>query len=864
MDGTEAPLSSAAPANPASEPGTEDATPESGRPPGGRSRWTTIALVAAFLVLLFLAIFLPPLINLGHYRRSITASMSLALGRPVYVGGMQLRLLPLPGIAMTDFTVEEDPSFGYEPALHANSVVAYLRFSSLWRGRLEVSRISLDEASLNLVRNQAGQWNIGSILLRASQIPNAPTGERHAGRNLRFPYIEATDSRINFKQGVEKKPFSLMNADFSMWQASGNQWGLRLKAQPVRTDLELHLSDTGSLSVEGSLERAPALDSMPVDLDAEWSGAQLGQVSRLLAGSDSGWRGGLDATASLRGTLGNLAVRSRLRVANLRRLEFQPVNTVDVDATCQGAYHHTEHSITGVTCFWPVSAGHLLLTADTLNVAPPRGDLHLEINRIPAQFPVTLLGLIRPRVDSLSATGTLNGDFDWTTKPQPVLTGHAEATGITLSSGSHSISLPAMHFVAATVPSAVHSGKHRAPAPQIPNSVSLQPVSIPFGAPQPLVVDAQVTRSGFALHFTGQASLDRLTSAGTDFGLLGNSLAALTGKGRVEINTTTSSNWMAALANPAPAPATTGSIRLQNAQIHPAFLHSPVTIESADLFLSPQQISWQNAAFRYQHLALRGSLDFPAACNQSQPCPASFSLQSPTLDAGALEAALLARPQSGILGQFFSDALGSSEPTPWPLLHGSVAAATLQLGRLPLHNATAMVSIDGTALTIHSLDGSTLGGAFHASGGMNLNAGLPAWSITAQISGAQATQAGALFHERWGTGVLTGAVRLTASGFHLPDLISTAAGDFRATWQKGGMAVASGVPLNRFDRWTASGSVANRTLTLATGSVTRNGNTNSVRGTITFDRRIDLTVDTRKGPVRIGGALAQPPAAAQP
>ena len=93
----------------------------------------SLIVVAALIVLLLLAIFLPPLINLGKYRRSITASMSAALGRPVYVGGMQLRLLPMPGIVMSDFTVDEDPAFGYEPALHAHSVVASLRFSSLWR-----------------------------------------------------------------------------------------------------------------------------------------------------------------------------------------------------------------------------------------------------------------------------------------------------------------------------------------------------------------------------------------------------------------------------------------------------------------------------------------------------------------------------------------------------------------------------------------------------------------------------------------------------------------------------------------------------------------------------------------------------------
>ena len=194
--------------------------------------WLRVAIAGALIALLLLAIFLPPYFNLGKYRHTITASMSEALGRPVYVGGMQLRLLPTPGIVMTDFTVDEDPSFGYEPALHATSVVASLRLTSLWRGRLEVSRISLDEANLNIVRNAAGEWSIGSVLLRASQIANAPTGQRRLSARPRFPYIEATNARIDFKDGAEKKPFSLMNAEFSMWQANADEWRLRMRAQP--------------------------------------------------------------------------------------------------------------------------------------------------------------------------------------------------------------------------------------------------------------------------------------------------------------------------------------------------------------------------------------------------------------------------------------------------------------------------------------------------------------------------------------------------------------------------------------------------------------------------------------------------------
>ena len=46
--------------------------------------------------------------------------MSNSLGRPVRMSGVELRLLPRPGFVITDLTVEEDPSYGAEPVLHAS------------------------------------------------------------------------------------------------------------------------------------------------------------------------------------------------------------------------------------------------------------------------------------------------------------------------------------------------------------------------------------------------------------------------------------------------------------------------------------------------------------------------------------------------------------------------------------------------------------------------------------------------------------------------------------------------------------------------------------------------------------------------
>jgi hypothetical protein len=829
---------------------------ESGKRSGTTRR--KLAIAGAVVLLLVLALVLPPLINLGKYRRSITASMADALGRPVTVGNMQLRLLPMPGIVMSDFTVAEDPAFGHEPALHANSVVASLRLTSLWRGRLEVSRISLDEANLNLVRDSHGQWSIGTLLQRASQIPNAPTGSRHAGARPRFPYIEASDARIDFKEGVEKKPFSLMNAEFSMWQASDDEWRLRLEAQPVRTDLELRLSDTGTLRLEGSLRRADNLLAMPVNLHAEWSGAQLGQVTRLIAGMDSGWRGDLDVTTTMRGTGGDLELQSRVQVANLRRQEFQPPNTVNVDATCRSEYRHAERTLSNVTCFWPVGSGHLLLTGGVRGFAPADAQLQLEINRIPASFPVRLLGLMRPNAENVAATGTINGKFALTTAGGRQLAGEASATGVSITYPGGTLALPAMHFVAeAPHPEEKKGRKVVAPA-VTENAVVLGGEELAVGAPKPLVANARLTRAGFELHLAGEASVARLMAAGKNFGVLANSLGSAAAKGRATVDTTTTGGWMPPLSGGVSGIETSGTVSVQGVELRPGFLRAPVEVTSAEISLTPGEIAWKNAALRYQGTAMQGAISFPTICSQGVACPASFHLEMGTVNAAAISAMLHGNGSSGFLGQLLS--LGEGSPTAWPAMEGTVDCEALELGRLTIDHPAATVAIDGRKLTLTSLEGKALGGKLDAGGTMTLVNGVPQWKLDVRVTGAKVDQAAAIFREHWGGGQASGETNLAMSGYDNAALASSASGDFSFVWQNGSVAESGPAqePLTHFDRWTAKGTIANGRLTLTSGEVTHGARRTTVEGTIGFDRSVHLTLERRAGPVRVAGMLGRP------
>jgi len=166
-----------------------------------RLLWTCV--VAGVVLLLVL---LPPLLNVNRLQRRIAASMSASLGRTVHLDQVSLHLLPVPGFTLENLVVSEDPAFGSEPVIRANTVEVTLRPSSLWRRQVEFSSIKFVEPSLNLVRNAQGVWNVQSLLMHAASVNTAPTEQSKAGPAPRFPYIEATGARVNLKIGEEKKP----------------------------------------------------------------------------------------------------------------------------------------------------------------------------------------------------------------------------------------------------------------------------------------------------------------------------------------------------------------------------------------------------------------------------------------------------------------------------------------------------------------------------------------------------------------------------------------------------------------------------------------------------------------------------------
>jgi AsmA protein len=473
-------------------------------------------LVYVVLILLVVAtlIFGPPLVNISRFQRRIATAIGNSLGRPVHLDRVSLTVLPLPGFTIENLVVGEDPAFGSEPIIRANEVHASVRISSLWRRQIEFSNISFTEPSVNLVHTSDGRWNIEGILLQASRIEAAPTAQRSAGPAPRFPYIEATGARLNFKQDAEKLPFSLVDSQFSLWLPDPHQWHFRLKARPNRTDASV--SDTGPIELESTLSAASATSQIPINLQGQWRDAPLGEATRVLFGRDLGWRGDMNLSANIRGTLGESAVTTRLRLTGTRRADFVPDQPLNAEAECFATATHVFHTFEDLRCSWPPAA-----TANTPAIAltgsipdvrnPSEARLQAGTSGIPASTLISWLRIASPHVpDGLTANGTLSGSLSYDGKWQGDLI-LRDASLTTTAAGSDSL-INGDVLLTSTVHPPETRQRRRTPPPaqQTTSGFQLAPASLALGGHDPATLEGHIDAQGYTLHLSGMATNDRL------------------------------------------------------------------------------------------------------------------------------------------------------------------------------------------------------------------------------------------------------------------------------------------------------------------------------------------------------------------
>jgi AsmA family/AsmA-like C-terminal region len=828
--------------------------------------WLPLSALAVILVLLIA----PPFISIRRYQSRITQVIAASVGRPVRLSSVELRVLPRPSFVITDLTVQEDLAYGAEPVLHANTVTASIRLMPLWwRARLEISRISVDEASLNLVRTADGRWNIDAFFRSAATRAQSVAA---GGRPMPFPYLEATDSRVNIKRGVEKLPYSLVNADLSFWEDSPGEWQVRLKGQPARTDVSLDLPDTGILRMEGRMRRAPELRRMPIHLDVDWRQAQLGQLSRLLMGDDQGWRGNLTGEIHVDGTADAAQITTRLRASGVHRAEFAPAAPIDFDATCSLLYHHSDRALEKLLCDSPIGEGRARLTRELpAKASEPR--LVFELDRVPAQLALDTLRTVRSGIDpSLQAAGSMSGRIsyapetespDQTAAPLGKPSRNSRIHGPPPGPLSGTINIAALRLTSDSLSRAIILQKLTVePAPGRPAALTAT-VPLPAGANSPLTLTVRLAMNGYEVGVRGNASFPRLRELAKVAGIR-DSLALQQLEGPVALDLSTGGPWLRAPAAPrhdedgpnvSSAPVLvgasdhiSGTLTLHASSWRPAFLPNPIEITNAVLHIEEPRLLWDPAVFSYGPVHGSATLSVPANCLASETCSTSFAVHFGSVDLAALQAAILGTQKPGTLvGSLMARLRPDSNPN-WPSVEGIVRADTVMLGPVTLTDAQVDLRIQPEETNLTSLSAGLLGGRISAAGSL-VPRDKPEYRLKGHFDQLSAAEIGQLLGMNWSGNPIDGNGEVALAGFTNSELAASAKGAIHFDWKHGSVAGpgASEIPpiLEKFDRWTADAEIADGAISLKQNQVQRGTRRLSAQGTAIFGNPPQVTLGPR-------------------
>ncbi|MBV8207254.1 MAG: hypothetical protein JO041_10710 [Acidobacteria bacterium] len=812
-----------------------------------------IWLAAALLV--GAAVALPSLV---HFKvRRVSSIMSHALGRDVTLGAASLRLLPRPAFELHYVTIGEDSSFGAEPMMTAPLVVASLRLSSLWRGRLDFSSISFRESdgvapSMNLVRRSDGQWSLPSLMRSAQAVP-APAGTSAPDAPAQFPYVEVLSGRLNFKSGVEKKVVALTDADFAFWAASDQEWHARMKARIIRTDASL--SDTGTLQLEAAIRRGPAqLGNAPtLHLQARLRDAQLGQLSALVYGRDRGWRGAADIDVTVAGPLArpNLVLRSS--VDDFRRFDLAAAQPLRLQAMCSGQLDPARESLEDFKCEAPSGGGQIVLSGSVAGMASPNYSLRARLHSVPVAAAVSFLRRVKRDVPAdLGARGIIDAELlvSRLENGSSLYSGHGTISDLKIMSGNGDLQFPE---VKVEMGSAGKSAGFR---------ITAGPLNVALGGDRPASLSGQFDGAGYRVALSGPVAIEDAVRAARMFGLPAPGYPLHGGAG---IHLQVAGLW----AGFAP-PEITGTAQLSGVSAGLAGVGVPLHITAAQLELTPSVATLRNISGTFPGgPVFSGTVQVPRGCGHPQDCVAVFNLRSAELDLSRVRLALAAQAQSPWYRVF-------TPAAPAPSFFGRVrATGHLSLSRLAIHSLVATrveanASLDNGVLQLDSVDAQIFGGRHRGAWSADFSGPEPRYSGRGRVLRALPVQAAPWIADDCCSGAVDFTFTVYLAGTGSAELLRSATADIDFTWRNGALnRFALPVRLPRvgpsesagalhFAQFTGHAALRQSSLELTRSRMRARTGLYRVSGTVSPDRRLALMLASNSGQYSIGGTLDAP------
>ena len=632
-------------------------------------------------------------------RPGIERALERGLGRKVDVGGIRLTLfpgpLPRPGFTLERVTIHEDPRAGIEPLAYVESLGASMRVLSLFQRKLEFSGLNLNDATINLVKTDAGPWNFQFLL------ENGPANSK------RIPSIRMRSGRVNFKFGDTKSVFYFNDADLDVTPADDGSMELRFGGAPSRTDRSTQ--EFGRLFVRGTA----APESRRLDLKVELERSPLAETLRWMDSRGFDVHGTVALDAQLSGPPSHLDVAGQIQLADVHRWDLIPNEvggmklgfggTLDLRGERLDLQTSADRSVSPVVIRFR--------SWDFLK--SPHWDAGADLEQVPL---ATMLAVCRHMgatlPENLGAQGSVSGSVTYN-----------EAQGMQgrMVVRDASLSVPEVDTDAAPLEAPVATVNIAG------RSISLESASVHIGEKQSAEIE-------------GSYDLDQPQSLDLKITTRGLSVASMRSFGLEAIpllEQTPQGTWRGWARYQGGD--WSGESELQNARIALDGLAEPLLIRSASVSLNGKRVAVNRLQAKAGAIAFTGSYRWEPGPEPSEKARSDkFDLKIDEADVGELTrlfAPVLVRNR-GFLARTLR--LGANAPVPAWLkairTEGAISIGSLTAGDLKLHGIRAQVKWNGPVARLTELIGSSDPAEFTGDLSVDLSTGTPRYHFDGKVT----------------------------------------------------------------------------------------------------------------------------------
>jgi AsmA protein len=289
-----------------------------------------LTIVGIIVVVLFLiALILPHVIDVNHFKPEIQTQVSDALGRKVEIGNIDLAIFS-GGVAIDNLVIADDPAFSPSPFLQAKEVkVGVALFPLIFSRRLEVRSFTVTDPQVSLLRAPSGQWNFsnmgaGGAKGKKSENSAAPT-------NIAVEKFKISNGTIVIGgTGSHQKTQTYQNVDLDASDLSyTSQFPFTFSAKTP---------GDGSVKLEGKAGPIDATDAALTPLDAKVEVKNFDIASTGVVDPAMGFAGVIDFTGDLSSDGKEMNSKGSLKAEKIKLKPAGSPASVPVDVDYETGY----------------------------------------------------------------------------------------------------------------------------------------------------------------------------------------------------------------------------------------------------------------------------------------------------------------------------------------------------------------------------------------------------------------------------------------------------------------------------------------------------------------------------------------------